>query len=559
MLPESLESPLDRMYDHWARIGLNGRVCSCSDQLRRRVLAAGEDLGSLQARELFGLGEQEGELFYAAWVAALRGKASVLSLSLATRQAEKASVSLMPQFDEEGLVAGVVLGIECEGGRMAVGLRQPLEYSERGEDALRELSQLREDLAMARERMQALEAESGAKSEFLASVSHEIRTPLNAVLGFCDLLGKTALDEKQEEFVTAMSKSGRHLIELIGQTLEFSRIESGNLDLEKKPLRLDSVLAEAQAMLGDKALENSIAFSVDLSGLADEIVLGDATRLKQILVNLLGNAFKFTGEGSVNLRAETKDSSKEGFACLRVSVEDTGKGIDPDQAADLFEPFVQSELGVGSEFCGSGLGLAICKRLCEAMDGDVWLESTVLGKGSVFAFEIQLEREGGKTAVSEEQTGEESKMEVDERRVPAEETARVKRTGTGPIRLLVVDDNPNNLLITSKLSQHLGYQAETVSNGIDALERMKDGGYDIVLMDVRMAPINGIETTRKIRDGEAGERSSEAYIIAVTAHALQGDKEKCLASGMNDYLSKPLTLDRLQDSLNRARSELSLD
>lgn len=557
MLPESLESPLDRIYDHWLRIGADGRVHDCSARIRRRIENELGEVDSLQLRQLFEFGEGDGDRFYFSWVASLRGRTGSLRLRLVGSDRVRSHVSFLPQFTSEGAVSCVIAGIADE-------VLDPSGFSlgsegESASELAAELRRLSEELSREREQLQSLETESQAKSEFLASISHEIRTPMNAVIGFCDLLEKTDLQADQLEYVSAISKSGRHLVKLIGQVLDFSRIDSGMLDLERGRFQLEPVLIEAEAMLGTEIGDLPVAFSMDRSGVAEDVLVGDETRVKQILVNLLGNALKFTREGLVSLKAETVESERRGCLCVRVSVEDTGPGIEPDRLSGLFDPFSQRSAYAARELGGTGLGLAICKRLCKAMHGDIWIERTKVGDGTVVAFEIHLEKEGGETASLEKQAGEESEMDVEQKAVSSEQSVKRKNDVSGPVRLLVVDDNPNNLLITSKLSRHLGYEAETVSNGVDALERMKSESYDIVLMDVRMAPLSGIETTRKIREGEAGDRSSSAYIIAVTAHALQGDKEKCLASGMNDYLSKPLTLDRLQDSLNRARSELSLD
>ncbi|MDQ8203428.1 ATP-binding protein [Pelagicoccus sp. SDUM812003] len=434
-------------------------------------------------------------------------------------------------------------------------IRTLLEQSER------RAPELGGTLEALREQVDALKAESDAKSEFLASMSHEIRTPMNAVIGFCDLLLNTRLDDEQGEYVEAIYQSGQLLIQLIGQVLDYSKIASGHLQMESESLSLEQILMEVQAIMGTRLRSKNIVFLLDRDGLSQPNVLGDATRLKQILINLLGNAYKFTRKGEIRLVAESDDSPLRDHVCIRVRVEDTGIGIDPTRLDSLFNPFAQANSRIARDYGGTGLGLAICKRLCQAMYGDIWVESTSKAHGSVFAFEIHLplasmSRKPGEASNTMKQSTLSEKTDSPK----AQSQASEKRSqDKDPLRVLVVDDNPNNLLITSKLSQHLGYDSQTVSNGVDAIEKLKAEDFDIVLMDVRMAPINGMETTRKIRDGEAGEHSKGSYIIALTAHALQGDKEKCLASGMNDYLSKPLTLEKLDESLSKAREALSLD
>lgn len=409
---------------------------------------------------------------------------------------------------------------------------------------------LREELEMAR-------GESEAKSEFLANISHEIRTPMNAVIGFCDLLQNTRLDQEQSECVEAIYHSGQLLIQLIGQVLDYSRIDSGHLELVDEELDLEQTLMEAQAILCTRARAKNLAFTSDFKGLLREPVIGDSTRIKQIVVNLLGNAFKFTRSGHIELSARTFHGRRDGDVCLRVRVEDSGIGVDPSRLATLFDPFAQADSRIARDFGGSGLGLAICKRLCLAMGGDIWVESTSKA-GTVFCFEIQLPLAMTNNNTTSAQTHRGKVTKELERHAQANPAANAKAS-TSKLRVLVVDDNPNNLLITSKLSEHLGYEVETVRSGVEAIEKLQGSDFEIVLMDVRMAPINGMETTERIRNGLAGEGATGVYIIALTAHALQGDRERCMASGMNDYLAKPLTLEKLQESLDRARDSISLD
>lgn len=419
---------------------------------------------------------------------------------------------------------------------------------------------LEKALRSARAEIEQLQGQSEAKTEFLANMSHEIRTPMNAVVGFCDLMMSTRLDEEQSEYVEAIYQSGQLLIQLIGQVLDYSKIESGHLELETEEFLMEQLILEVQAIMGARLRAKELSLRIDFDDQLALPVVGDATRIKQILINLLGNAYKFTRRGEIALVAETRASEHEEYLLLHVRVEDTGIGIDEGRIDSLFNPFAQANSRIAKDYGGTGLGLAICKRLCTAMRGDIWVESTSKAHGSVFVFEIHLPLSKVEQVCEEESESmnqlTESEVEMDTK---SSEEGKLGGKSQGPLRVLVVDDNPNNLLITSKLSEHLGYRPMSVCSGVDAIAKLKEDSFDIVLMDVRMAPINGMETTRKIRDGEAGEHSRDSYIIALTAHALQGDREKCLAAGMNDYLSKPLTLEKLEESLTRAKSSLSLD
>ncbi len=556
------ELQLNQLYEDWIRFGVNGRLLLCSDLLRERWAATELLRSARQASDFFKLTADDSEGFFNAWVSGVKGSMCHLNLRLHGFDHVPRSMVFVPEFSDDGVVCSVVVGSlrTC---------RSMDESTPETEDAVSKLTEMRDlfqDIAKAnRELEQALQtaqseieygkSQSEAKTDFLANMSHEIRTPMNAVIGFCDLLSNTALTKEQEEYVDAINHSGKLLINLIGQVLDYSKIDSGHMDLECEELDLGAIFVEVQAILSAKGRDKPIALKIDSDCVSSEILLGDATRIKQVLINLLSNAYKFTCEGEISLTASTTTSDYTGHLCLRVRIEDTGIGIAPERIRSLFSPFAQASARIANDYGGTGLGLAICKRLCEAMRGDVWIERTELEKGSVFTLEIHLPRkQAGPRAVNAK-----SVVTEKEEMEPVEETVVMEKQEEEPLRLLVVDDNPNNLLITSKLSQHLGYKAETVTNGVDALQKMKGGDFHIVLMDVRMAPINGMETTRMIREGEAGDESSSAYIIAVTAHALQGDKERCIQSGMNDYLSKPLTLERLEESLNRARTELSLD
>lgn len=556
-------SRLDHLYEEWLRFGTDGRLLESSKGLKRVLSGGSPEITSVYARELFALDVDNSEQFFSSWIAAVKGQASSINLSLRGIETTKQYLFL-PEVNEEGAVSEIIVGslqgcaspVKWENAEVVRNTIGKLaEMKELFQDITRANKQLEQALKSAKAQIDLAKSESEAKTEFLANMSHEIRTPMNAVIGFCDLLSNTELSREQVEYVDAINQSGQLLIKLIGQVLDYSKIESGRLDLEFETLSLEQIILEIRAIMGTRLGDKEIDFEVETKGFDDLKLYGDETRVKQILLNLLSNALKFTRKGKVALKVEASPSEHPAHQCVRGRIEDTGIGIAPELVEHLFDPFAQANSKVSREFGGSGLGLAICKRLCVAMHGDVWVEHTEPEKGSVFVFEIHLPM--AKTRIF---PGESIALQEDQETEAVQEAdseAEVRKQT--PLRLLVVDDNPNNLLITSKLSQYLGYEAETVRDGVEALEKMSESAYDIILMDVRMSPLNGIETTRKIREGAAGKRGASAYIIAVTAHALQGDRERCLESGMNDYLSKPLTLERLEESLNKARSELSLD
>lgn len=560
---ENPVSRLDLLFEDWLRFGLDGRLINCSKGLSRRILRGSPEIVAVYARELFVLDMENSESFFGAWVAGARGQASVLDLALKGFEESKHFL-FQPVFSDGNTVTEIVVGsvstpanIQLTGDQGVVRntIGKLAEMKELFQDITRANKHLEHALKSAKIQMELAKSESDAKTEFLANMSHEIRTPMNAVIGFCDLLSNTDLSREQVEYVDAINQSGRLLIKLIGQVLDYSKIETGHLDLDCEALSLQQIILEIRAIMSARLDDKEIDFEVETSGMESLQVFGDETRVKQLLLNLLSNALKFTRRGKVALKVDASPSEHPAHHCIRARIEDTGIGIAPELVERLFDPFAQANANISKEYGGSGLGLAICKRLCNAMQGDVWVEHTELGEGSVFVFEIHLPISKTRLLSPKENMSNRN-IEIEPEQTETRAVDKLKQT---PLRVLVVDDNPNNLLITSKLSQFLGYEAETVRNGVDALEKMKESAFDIVLMDVRMSPLNGIEATRKIREGAAGEQCASAYIIAVTAHALEGDRERCLDSGMNDYLAKPLTLERLEESLNKARSELSLD
>ena len=389
------------------------------------------------------------------------------------------------------------------------------------------------------------EASAAAKSEFLGVMSHELRTPLNGVLGFAQLLSDTPLDSEQKAYAEMISNSGEHLLAIVSDILDFSSIDAGTLAIHAAPLAVADLVKTAEDTVRKTAAEKGLELRSELAAGVPEQITGDKQRIRQILITLLGNAVKFTASGSVVLRVAT--SSDGGRRSLDFCVEDTGIGISSKTLSQLFQPFVQADSKKNRLFGGTGLGLAISKRLAEAMEGSITVASTP-GKGSTFTFRLPLEsapvHAGGLASVPSHISDREgTKPALTEHRPP------VQTGGTPPEGnlVLVVEDDQENSTLAGKMLQSLGYRAEFAAHGGEAVQAFETGKYFAILMDVVMPVMNGLEATRKIRERETGSRIP---IIALTANAMPGDRERCLAAGMDDFLSKPFKRDELADKLD---------
>ncbi|CAI6031520.1 PAS domain-containing hybrid sensor histidine kinase/response regulator [Cohnella sp. JJ-181] len=363
------------------------------------------------------------------------------------------------------------------------------------------------------------ESTNKAKSEFLAMMSHEIRTPMNGIIGMTDLLlDGDNLTDTQRSYLDVVRKSGETLLNIIGEILDFSKIDSGKTELILEPFDIRACVSESVDVVSAKALDKGLKIEVAVDRRVPKSAVGDASRLKQVLMNLLSNAVKFTSSGGVHVSV-ARDGSEHGKVGLRFTVKDTGIGIPKDKAYRLFQPFYQINNQITRETEGTGLGLAISKKLVVLMGGDIWLEQRE-EPGAAFSFTVVLEPA-------------EDVEEASEQTLVTQE-----QDPSRPLRILVAEDNKINQLVMLKILEKQGHRVSIASHGIEAVEAATRDTYDLIFMDVQMPGIDGLEATRMIRDRLPADACP--VIVAVTANALKGDRERFMAAGMDEYMSKPI-------------------
>jgi signal transduction histidine kinase/BarA-like signal transduction histidine kinase len=434
------------------------------------------------------------------------------------------------------LSVSLFLGLSSALAGMLASWRRALV---RANTALEQLRAHERELEIAKD---AAEVANRAKSRFFATVSHEIRTPMNAVIGLSSVLLDTPLTDEQRELTRTIRSSSEALLELLNDVLDFSKIESGRLELDQQPFAVHACLGSVLDLLRPGASGKGLVLRHTVDASVPQLIVGDAMRLRQILVNLIGNAVKFTERGEISLQVaarglDASDSRGPEHWELRFAVRDTGIGVPLERRGELFQSFTQLDASSARRASGSGLGLAISRALAEAMGGTIWLESEgIPGRGSTFYATIRARAVAG--AQREPERASDS-AEFD----PALGARR-------PLRILLVEDNATNQRVAQLLLERMGYRADTAANGREAVAALAQRGYDLVLMDVEMPEMDGVEATRRIRALDL--RHAQPRIVGLTANAAREDRDAYLAAGMDDCLAKPIVTAELRAELERA-------
>ncbi len=433
----------------------------------------------------------------------------------------------------------VIPGYENDLSKVIVSIINITEQK-RAEDELLETNrQLEESIIRANTFASQAEMANVAKSEFLANMSHEIRTPMNGVIGMAGLLLDTELTAEQRQFAGIIRSSGEVLLFLINDILDFSKVEAHKLDLETLDFDLREILDDIIGIFTYQAQEKGTELTLTIEPDVCCLLCGDPGRLRQIVINLIGNAIKFTPKGSVSVCVK-KESETEEEIILHFSIQDNGIGIPADRVSSLFTPFTQVDSSTTRKYGGSGLGLAISKQLVELMSGRIGVDS-VEEKGSCFWFTVTLAKQTSTRVLCE---SEDMKDGSSSRQVDETSAAVVFERITKHVNILVVEDNQINQKVALSILKKLGYHADAVANGIEALQILHEIPYDLVLMDCQMPEMDGFTATAQIRVSGSAVLNPQVPIIAMTAHAMIGDRENCIAAGMDDYLTKPVKIGR---------------
>jgi len=438
--------------------------------------------------------------------------------------------------------------------RMMLAIAQNVAVAVENKRLVIEAQQRASELAKAKE---AAEVASQAKSTFLSQMTHELRTPMNGVLGMATLLGDTHLDRKQLDILDTIRNSGDALLTIINDILDFSKIEANRMELEKVPFAIKECVEDTFGLVRASVLAKGLSIRHHIDPDVPTVVIQDSTRVRQILTNLIGNAVKFTETGKITVHVSaslpTPDNDTDSHLVnpanadelyhLQFAVQDTGIGIPAKQLGQLFQSFGQLDASTTRKYGGTGLGLAISKQLCEMMDGEIWAESEE-GVGSTFYFTIVAQ----KTAPQAEQTQAVSNRHQSVAGKPTFNSDMAKQK---PLRILLAEDNVINQKVALGVLRKCGYKADVVANGIEVIDALTRQPYDVILMDIHMPEMDGLDATRRIRSQWADD--AQPTIIALTADAMNEQREEYLGVGMDDLVTKPIRIPALISALGRVK------